>query len=139
AFRRPDLLVQPHAAARPEFWNEPCLLARHQEIDRRPEEHLEDQIEIEKGIERERTDKKHDQAEYDAWVRYTRRSKKENDAGYCLRKEVLIAANELSATRWGRRLRTSARRYLLYSVKSTRRASGWAIQPPLSRLRFTTG
>jgi len=44
-------LMQPQAGGGPSLWNEPGALARQQEIDRHPENHLDDQVRVKREIE----------------------------------------------------------------------------------------
>ena len=59
AARAGQRLVEPQARARPEFRNEPRFMARRQEIQRRPDDHLDDQTCIECQVEGQRTDMEH--------------------------------------------------------------------------------
>src|SRR5690606_20333222 len=119
-----------------------------QEIDRRPEDHLDDGVQIERDVEGQRAEKEHGRSRGRGARRAVGRSlsqsgrtaktvTKGNQTYFCPATLAAITAEPIC--RAGRIPRTSAATYLVYSVNSTLRASRSVSQAPPSSGVLTTG
>src|SRR5690606_8288638 len=122
---------------------EPCDVARRQEVERRPEQHLDDQAEIEGDVERQRADGEHGRRirklSCACWLHQpdAKGNARPAAAAACFRQGRHRAACESAcAVAWracisGSSPRTTAARYLAYSVNSTRSAARLPTHSPL--------